>query len=186
MKTEKYKVPRKCDITGTGMWEGYCFGDGQDYAIDKAGAVDLAIQYGYETIEEAWEDDAYYFTEWQELDEDGWYESDYEDGRDAEWVDSGIETDVNVVDNRTLSETKEALDRVVKQHLELVVEFAQYRAESVKWCIEDFLDYDHPTHTITPEQAQMALEHMISGHDASIGITWDTVSDYIEMYGTKK
>lgn len=85
----KYKFPRKCDITGMGMWEGYCFGDGQDYAIDKSGASTIAAQYGYETLEEAWEDDAYYFTEWQELDEeDGWYESDYEDGRDAVWVDA--------------------------------------------------------------------------------------------------
>lgn len=100
----------------------------------------------------------------------------------------GIESDVNelMVDKRTLSETKEALDRIVKQYLAMVDEFAQYRAESIKWSIEDFLDYDHPTHTITPEQAQMALEHMINRHDAGIGITWDSVSAYIEMYGTRK
>ena len=85
---EVYKFPRKCDLTHMGMWEGYCFGDGQDYAINKAGAVVLAMRYGYETLEEAWEDDAYYFSEWQELDEDGWYESDYADGRDAVWVDA--------------------------------------------------------------------------------------------------
>lgn len=69
------------------MWEGYCFGDGQDYAIDKASATTLSKQYGYETLEEAYEDDAYYWTEWQELDEDGWYESEHEDGTDAVWVE---------------------------------------------------------------------------------------------------
>jgi hypothetical protein len=78
-----YKFPRRCDVTGKGMWEGYCFGDGQDYAIDKAGATTLAMQYGYETLEEAFEDGAYYFTAWEELDEDEWFESMHEDGRNA-------------------------------------------------------------------------------------------------------
>lgn len=81
--TEVYKFPRRCDITGKGMWEGYCFGDGQDYAIDKAGATTLAMRYGYDTLEEAFEDNAYYFTAWEELDEDEWYESLSEDGSNA-------------------------------------------------------------------------------------------------------
>lgn len=81
--TIKHKFPRRCDITGMGMWEGYCFGDGQDYAMDKPSAEKLAKQYGYDTLEEAFEDGAYYFTEWEELDEDEWYESEYQDGRDA-------------------------------------------------------------------------------------------------------
>jgi len=96
------------------------------------------------------------------------------------------EVDEVVVDNRTLEDVKGALDRVTRQYIELSGEFAQYRAESIKWCVEDFLDYDHPTHTITPEQAQMALEHMINEHDGGIGITWDSVSNYIEMYGTRR
>jgi hypothetical protein len=96
------------------------------------------------------------------------------------------EVDEVVVDNRTLEDVKGALDRITRQYIELSSEFAQYRAESIKWCVEDFLDYDHPTHTITPEQAQMALEHMINEHDGGIGITWDSVSNYIEMYGTRR
>lgn len=78
------KFPRRCDITGKGMWEGYCFGDGQDYAMDKPSAEKLAKKYGYDTLEEAFDDGAYYWTEWEELDEEeGWYESKYQDGRDA-------------------------------------------------------------------------------------------------------
>ena len=67
---------------------------------------------------------------------------------------------------------------------ELWDEFEQYKAESIKWGINDFLCYDHPTHTITTEQAQVALGAMIRQHDATIGITWDTIGLYIEQYGT--
>ena len=84
----RYKFPRRCDITGRGMWEGYCFGDGQDYAIDKAGATTLAMQYGYDTLEEAYEDGAYYYTTWEDIDEEeGWYESEHQDGSDAIYVE---------------------------------------------------------------------------------------------------
>lgn len=86
-----YKFPRKCDITGKGMWEGYCFGDGEVYIADKWNAEDYATKtLGYNSLEEAYEDDAYYWTEWQDLDEDGWYESEHQDGRDASGVDAGL------------------------------------------------------------------------------------------------
>ncbi len=67
----------------------------------------------------------------------------------------------------------------------LEIEFAQYKKESVKWSIEDFLDYEKPGWTITKEQAQEALEQMIHKHDASIGITWDSIEHYYEQYGLK-
>lgn len=84
------------------------------------------------------------------------------------------------------SESEEALHRITRQYLALHEEFAQYRRESIKWSVEDFLYYDHPTHTITPEQAQVALEHMIDNHDANIGITWETISGYIMTHGVFK
>jgi hypothetical protein len=93
-----YKFPRRCDVTGKGMWEGYCFGDGEMYIADKWNAETYAKSIGYDTLEEAYEDDAYYFTDWcndehvisVELEEfkDEWYESEYQDGRDAVWVEA--------------------------------------------------------------------------------------------------
>jgi len=68
----------------------------------------------------------------------------------------------------------------------LLKEFEQYKRESVKWSIEDFTEYNHNKYTITPEQAQEALERMIYKHDASIGITWNTIEYYITEYGTIK
>ena len=100
----------------------------------------------------------------------------------------GVEVDVpkEEVDKRTLSETKATLDRIVKQYIAMVDEFAQYRRESIKWSAEDLVDYPHPTHTISMEQAQVALINMVSHHDPEIGITWQTIAEYVEKYGTKR
>jgi len=68
----------------------------------------------------------------------------------------------------------------------LLKEFEQYKKESVKWSVEDFTWYEHDTYTINEEQAQEALERMIQKHDASYGISWDTVDYYIGEYGTLK
>lgn len=100
----------------------------------------------------------------------------------------GVEVDMSKdeVDKRTLSETKAALDRIVKQYIAMVDEFAQYRRESIKWSAEDLVDYPHPTHTISMEQAQTALINMVHNHDPEIGITWLTIAEYVEKYGTKR
>lgn len=100
----------------------------------------------------------------------------------------GVEVDMpkEEVDKRTLSETKAALDRIVKQYIAMVDEFAQYRRESIKWTAEDLVYYPHPTHTISMEQAQVALINMVSNHDPEIGITWQTIAEYVERHGTKR
>ena len=83
-----YKFPRVCSITGEGMWEGYCFRNGEEYAIDKESAMTIVKRDGYESLDDSYEDENHYYTEWEDLDEDGWYESEHEDGRDAVWVDA--------------------------------------------------------------------------------------------------
>jgi hypothetical protein len=67
------KFARRCDITGRGMNEGYCFGDGEQYACDEASALQIAQQYGYDNLDDAYKDDAYYYTEWSEYDIDDEY-----------------------------------------------------------------------------------------------------------------
>jgi len=65
---------RKCDVTGRGMNEGFCFGDGIHYCIRKNDAIAYAIKMGYTSLEEAYEDEAYYYTSWEDLTEDEWYD----------------------------------------------------------------------------------------------------------------
>jgi hypothetical protein len=69
------KFARKCSITGEGMNEGWCFGDGQDYAKYEHDAWALASEYGYDSIDDAFDDDAVYYTEWEEIDEDCYYDA---------------------------------------------------------------------------------------------------------------
>lgn len=63
------KFARQCDITGEGMNEGWVLGDGQDYAKYEAGAIELARQYGYESLEDAFNDDVCYWTSWEDEDD---------------------------------------------------------------------------------------------------------------------
>jgi hypothetical protein len=72
-----------------------------------------------------------------------------------------------------------------KMYKQLLAEFEQYKKESIKWSVEDFTDYNYPTPTIDRESAQEALEHMIRMHDATCGITHETIEYYIELYKTK-
>jgi hypothetical protein len=72
---------------------------------------------------------------------------------------------------------------VVKESFEekynkLLEEFEQYKLESIKWSVEDFMEHDG--YSVTKEQAQEALERMIARHDADQGITWGTVQYYLD------
>ena len=70
------KYARKCSITGKGMNEGYCFGDGEMYCINKKDAIKIAKERGSKSLKEAFEDEDYYYTTWEELDEDENYLAD--------------------------------------------------------------------------------------------------------------
>jgi protoheme ferro-lyase len=78
-------------------------------------------------------------------------------------------------------------DDLTNKMFKLTEEFEQYKRESVKWSVDDFLFCEMPDGwTITEEQAQNALEQMIHKHDAGIGITWNTIEVYYREYGTRK
>lgn len=84
----------------------------------------------------------------------------------------------------------------------IITNIDQLQKEMLKWSIEDFMYQarlkegilDIPVEDLTikeakkilkkydPEKFQDALETMIHKHDAEIGITWDTISDYLEEY----
>lgn len=65
------KYARLCSVTEQVMNEGWCFGDGQDYAATEEAALKLAKEYGFKSIDEAYEAGCCYYTEWED-------ESDYQ------------------------------------------------------------------------------------------------------------
>ncbi len=98
MKNKVYKFPRLCSVTGEGMWEGYCFRDGEEYfkhesdLLKHIHLLEIHIPSNLYTesqiLNYCYDDGLYYFTEWEDLDLDGWYESLNEDGTDAVWVNA--------------------------------------------------------------------------------------------------
>jgi len=60
---------RRCSITGEGMNVGWVFGDGEEYAKHESGALELAKQYGYDSLEDAFNDDVCYWTSWEDEDD---------------------------------------------------------------------------------------------------------------------
>jgi hypothetical protein len=70
---------------------------------------------------------------------------------------------------------------VMDEWEKLKEEFEQYKKESIKWGIEDFIDYEG--WSISEEAAQIALEEMINSHDCNEGITWGTIEYYLDKYG---
>ena len=72
-----------------------------------------------------------------------------------------------------------------EEFLHLQMQFEEYRRQSIKWDVEDFIYYDLEGYTMDLEQSEAALQDMIKNHDAEYGITWNTVEYYITKYGTK-
>lgn len=60
--------PRLCEDTGKGMVEGYCIGDGQSYTTSEEAMKKDVVKAGYKDMEEAYNDEYYYWTEWYDLD----------------------------------------------------------------------------------------------------------------------
>lgn len=65
--TEKQNLwARQCDVTLEGMNEGWVVGDGDAYFKYEKDALEWATDVGYANLEEAYEDDAIYWTEWDD------------------------------------------------------------------------------------------------------------------------
>lgn len=86
-KPKRYKFARKCDITGEGFNDGYCINDGEMYIKHEKdliahlrsleGDTDLSDFY---LLEEGYKVGAYYYSDWEINENDGWYETASEDG----------------------------------------------------------------------------------------------------------
>ncbi len=67
----------------------------------------------------------------------------------------------------------------------IIEEYELRMKGSVSWSIEDLqhtaFNLKKP-YTLSDQLAQEILEKMIDKHDASIGITWDTLEYYVQEY----
>ncbi len=77
------KFARKCDATGKGMNEGYVVGDGELYFSEKQHVIDwLRSRGGTDNLSdeyilnEAYNLEEYYYTEWEEITDDFYYDED--------------------------------------------------------------------------------------------------------------
>ena len=80
------KFARRCDITGRGMNEGYVVGSGDLYFSEKEHLVEwlkdvakeesLTFESDKLMMEHYYDEELYYYTEWDEVDEDEWYDED--------------------------------------------------------------------------------------------------------------
>jgi hypothetical protein len=76
------KFARKCSVTGQGMNDGYVFNDGEMYFKNEEDLIvflrsrednnDLSDDF---LLKEAYDQEEYYYTEWDEIDEDEWYDA---------------------------------------------------------------------------------------------------------------
>lgn len=64
METTIEKFARKCSITGKGMNEGWCINEGDMYVHEEADMLDHLQTTDYNTLQEAYDDDYCYWTEW--------------------------------------------------------------------------------------------------------------------------
>ena len=79
------------------------------------------------------------------------------------------------------------LTKEQNMHQELIKEYEalqayhdQYEKESIKWDAVDFVHHGEIVDIeISEESAQEYLESMIENHDCNIGITWNTVEEYL-------
>jgi hypothetical protein len=80
------KYARRCDITGRGMNEGYVVGAGDLLFSEKKHLVNWLKSVAKEEnlnfesdklmLKHYYEEELYYYTEWDEVDEDEWYDAD--------------------------------------------------------------------------------------------------------------
>lgn len=89
-----------------------------------------------------------------------------------------------------LEEYKKDLSHWQDKYHELEVKYSDLQqkyddldSRSVTWSVIDFMSQEIDGWQISEDQAADALYDMIQNHDASIGISWDTVDEYIYQHG---
>ena len=69
------KFAKKCSLSGLGINEGFVFFDGETYIKDEFEAIKYAKELGYNSLDEAYEDSIYYWTEFDIEDGEDFYDT---------------------------------------------------------------------------------------------------------------
>ena len=64
------KFARVCSVTGQPMWEGWVIGDGEEYGATEEVTEKLLRERGISSIQEAYDKDLCYWTDWGEDEEE--------------------------------------------------------------------------------------------------------------------
>lgn len=71
------RYPRLCEVTNKGISKGWIVNEGDLYIGDEHNALKHAKANGFESLQEAYDEDFMYFTEWEDIDseieEQGYY-----------------------------------------------------------------------------------------------------------------
>ena len=59
---------RKCSFSNQGINIGFVFCNGDFYCKTKAKAKDLCLENGYTSLDDAYKDEYYYYTSWEDID----------------------------------------------------------------------------------------------------------------------
>jgi len=66
------RAPRYCSITHRPMFDGWVVCDGVSYIKSEIHAREEAVKAGYKDLEEAYNDDYMYYTDWNDVPVDEW------------------------------------------------------------------------------------------------------------------
>ena len=66
------RAPRYCSITHQPMFEGWVVQDGVWYIKNEADAKKHAVEAGYNDLQEAYDNEYMYYTEWHDIPSDWW------------------------------------------------------------------------------------------------------------------
>ena len=119
-----------------------------------------------------------YFTKWEEACKE--IEVLESKVKDLEYENNQLERANTFVTNRN-----DDLEREIDI---LQEEFEKHRRTSILWTVDDIIGYYKNEYKkpkllkLTDQKAQDMLIEMINNHDASLGITWDTIESMLDQW----
>lgn len=124
------KYARRDSVTGLGMNEGYCFDDGDFYCYSEADALAKCKELGYDSLDAAYKDSVYYWTKWEEVDDDLYYDA---EGYEYDDLDNAktLTIDLSVRDLRNIDNIFSEIAKAMGEGFTSGIEFP------VNWMLRD-------------------------------------------------
>ena len=124
------KFARRCDATGKGMNEGFCFNDGDKYFLHEEDAKNYALELGYSSLKKSYKAGVHYWTEWEVQEDENYF-----DAEGNEYNCHGIEIIENSIGLLASDFNEEDIPNILKNIDDLPTEVASIIK---KWISYDF------------------------------------------------